>query len=77
MLEEDLDAVARADLGRLGDALDQPSSPATARRTFSAVLSAPCSGWYPPGTKRVTIPPSAQIPRLVFTLVSPFVRGGR
>src|SRR3954449_1658659 len=51
--------------------------PSTARRTLSAVDSSACSGWYPTGTKRVTIPPIAQMPRLVFRSlaigVSPFV----
>ena len=30
------------------------------------MVSPSCCGWYPPGTKRVTIGPRAQIPRLVF-----------
>ena len=31
----------------------------------------PAAGWYPPGTKRVTIGPRAQMPRLVFMRRSP------
>src|SRR6478736_5327614 len=41
-------------------------SPSTARLTLSAVDSLANSGLYPTGMKRVTIDPSAQIPRLVF-----------
>src|SRR3954451_6251838 len=52
-------------------------SPSTARWTLSAVVSSLCWGWYPTGTKRVTIPPIAQMPRLVFRSLamglSPFV----
>src|SRR3954453_20800930 len=45
----------------------RPPSPSTARWTFSAVVSWAWSGWEPTGTKRGPIPPSAQMPRLVFS----------
>ena len=51
-----------------------------ARRTRSAVVSPAHWGWYPPGTKRVTIEPSAQIPSEVFMSSLPrvgFVRSRR
>src|SRR5919106_5244368 len=48
--------------------------PSTARRTRWTVVSSAYSGLYPPGTKRVTIGPSAQMPRLVFMSLHPFMR---
>src|SRR5438445_205090 len=41
-------------------------SPSTAVRTLVTVEIPGSSGLYPPGLKRVAIPPRAQIPRLVF-----------